>query len=255
MWNDAVLWILGALVALSVGSFLNVVIWRLPQQIMHPDCGLTLSLPRSHCPQCKTPLRWRDNLPLLSWLHLRGRCRHCGSAISWRYPAIEALTAALSLTLALFLPWDATLLAALLLVWFLIPLVAIDWQHQLLPDALTLPLLWLGLLLHAFQLLPGSLEQGVIGACIGYLLFRLLSDIWQRWRGVEALGQGDAKLLAALLAWLGWPALPMLLLMAASSGIILAVLLGRGRVDLQRAIPFGPSLALAGAGLFIASLS
>ncbi|MBK4783731.1 MAG: prepilin peptidase [Pantoea sp. Pent] len=133
-------WLIGTLLALCVGSFLNVVIYRLPQQVMNPQPGITLLLPRSHCPHCQTTLRAIDMLPLLSWLLLRGRCRYCHHPVSLRYPLTERLTAVISLALAWLLPPDSRMPAALLLAWILLALTLIDIEHLLLPDALTLSL-------------------------------------------------------------------------------------------------------------------
>ncbi|NJQ21838.1 prepilin peptidase [Pantoea sp. LS15] len=254
--HEAYLWLMAIVMAISIGSFLNVVIYRLPRQIFYPEEGINVCFPRSHCPHCKTTIGWFDNIPLFSWLLLKGKCRHCGDAISWRYPLVELLTGGVSLLLIFFLPADITLLAALFFVWVLLALSFIDLEHQLLPDALTLPLLWTGLLCHAFSLLPGSLEEGVMGAAAGYLTFRLLSEGWRQFRHIEALGRGDAKLLAALGAWLGWQALPVLLLVA-SMGCILSMLIVSGiqKTSLHRTVAFGPWLSLAGASVFFMSIS
>ena len=256
MFHDIAIWLVFSAFALSVGSFLNVVIYRLPQNILHPEEQLTLALPRSHCPHCKTPLRLRDNLPLIGWLLLRGRCFHCQHSISVRYPATELLTLFCSALLAIFLPWNLTLGAALLLCWVLLALMLIDMEHQLLPDMLTLPLLWAGLLAKVFGIIPGSPVQAIVGAAAGYLTLWLLAAIYRYWRGIDALGMGDAKLLAAFGAWLGWQALPSLLLLAAAGGILatLGAYLLKGR-DLHQPVPFGPFLSLAGAGLFITALT
>ena len=252
MLSDIGLLLIGSAIALSVGSFMNVVIYRLPRQILNADGALSLALPASHCIRCQTPLRWRDNLPLLSWLLLRGRCHHCQQPISWRYPAIECASWLIAVFLYGLLPQDATLLASLLLCWVLLALSIIDIEHQLLPDALTQTLLWLGLLLRVFALLPGTLADAVIGAAAGYLSLWLLATGYRSWRGVDALGMGDAKLLAALGAWLGWQALPTLLLMAACGGIIATFIAHWfSHRALNQPIPFGPWLSLSGALLFI----
>ena len=255
MLSDIWLLLIGSTLALSVGSFLNVIIYRLPRQILDCDCSLTLASPASHCPFCNIPLRWRDKLPLLSWMMLRGRCHHCKQPISWRYPATECASWLLAAILYWLLPWNATLFAALLLCWMLLTLSMIDIEHLLLPDALTLPLLWLGLLMHVFATLPGTVVDAVLGAAGGYLSLRLLTWIHHFWRGVNALGMGDAKLLAALGAWLGWQALPNLLIIAAGSGIIASL---AAHLFLRRALnqpmAFGPWLSLAGTTLFIRQL-
>jgi len=257
MSYDLLCWLLLAAAALCVGSFLNVVIYRLPLMVLQPQPGFSLLQPRSHCPRCKTPVRAGDCVPLLSWFWLRGRCRSCRRSISWRYPAIELATLAISLLLAWLLPWNGALLAALLMSGFLLALSLIDLRVQLLPDALTLPLLWLGLLFHAWGVLPrSSPAQAILGAAGGYLLFRLLASAWRVFRHREALGGGDARLLAALGAWLGWQPLPLLLLLAACMGLIAALL---ARLSMQRPLslplPFGPCLALAGETLLLEQLT
>lgn len=248
---NAAYWLLLSLLALCIGSLINVVTHRLPRMLLQPTEGYSLWLPRSHCPRCATPIAWRDNIPLLGWLLQRGGCRHCRQPISRRYPLTELAALLLALVAALLIPPGLTLLAALLLGWFLLALALIDAEHMLLPDSLTLPLLWLGL---AFQLTGGTvpLADAVIGCMAGYLSlwgvywgFRLLT-------GREALGYGDFKLLAALGAWLGWMVLPQLLLAAALAGIAITLLTRlTHRRPLNRPLPFGPMLALAGWGLFL----
>lgn len=259
MSYDLLCWLLLAAAALCVGSFLNVVIYRLPLMVLQPQPGFSLLVPRSHCPRCKTPVRAGDCLPLLGWLRLRGRCRcrYCSHLISWRYPAIELATLAISLLLAWQLPWNGALLAALMMSGFLLALSLIDLRVQLLPDALTLPLLWLGLLFQALGVLPrSSPTDAILGAASGYLLFRLLAWTWRLFRHREALGGGDALLLAALGAWLGWQPLPLLLLIASCAGLSAALL---ARLCMQRPLhlplPFGPCLALAGEALLLDRLT
>jgi leader peptidase (prepilin peptidase)/N-methyltransferase len=246
---------------LAIGSFLNVVIYRLPKMMQaewqaqcaelegrtpEPAPRFNLLVPGSHCPACKTPLRIRDNLPLLSYLVARGRCTHCGSAISMRYPIVEALTATLSVWVAWRFGFGLAGLAALAFTCVLIALTFIDADTTLLPDSLTLPLLWAGLLLNVdgtFVPLP----QAVIGAAAGYLVLWTIYWLFKLATGKEGMGYGDFKLLAALGAWFGWKMLlPILLLssvVGAMIGIVLLVLARRGR-DIP--IPFGPYLAAAG---------
>lgn len=247
-------WLLLALNGACAGSLMNMVVWRLPRRVLQLEApGYGLWLPRSHCPRCRTTIAWYDNLPLLSWLRLRGRCRHCAQPIAWRYPLTEVACVLISLLLALLLPPDGRLLAALLLAWFLLALALIDRDHQLLPDALTLPLLWLGFGCQIAGWLPQlSLQQSVSGAMAGYLSLWLLATGYRLLRGKEALGMGDAKLLAALGAWLGWQPLPQLLLLASASGIVwlVASRLFSGR-SLAAPFPFGPCLATAGGLLFL----
>jgi len=247
--------LIGGLVGLAVGSFLNVVISRLPQQILHPGTALNLCYPPSYCPQCSTPLRWRDNVPVFSWLLLGGKCRYCRGKISVRYPQVEIITALLTLLLLWLMPVNMHLLSALLMFWALTALAFIDFNHLLLPDVITLPLLWAGLLFKTLGWLPGSLHESVLGAIAGYSLLWALAVLYQWIRGINALGMGDAKLLAAIGAWLGWPLLPWVLLLA-SGGAILGVLIARigWQRDVNHTIAFGPWIALAAISLFIHSI-
>ncbi|WP_222416940.1 prepilin peptidase [Yersinia bercovieri] len=241
-----------AVLGLCVGSFLNVAIYRLPLMLAHNySRHFNLCLPHSHCPKCKTSLKWWDNIPFFSWLWLKGRCRHCHSSISVRYPLIEVMTLLVTLLIAAIIPLGYPLLAALLLSWMLITLTIIDIDHLLLPDNLTLPLLWAGLLFHLFDdSLP--LSDAIIGAASGYLVLWCLYWVFWWVTQRETLGYGDFKLLAALGAWLGWMALPSLLLIASLTGIAFAVVarLYRGR-PLNTALPFGPFLAFSGWLLFL----
>ena len=246
---------------LLVGSFLNVVVHRLPKMMEHDwncQCAelrgeeftenepLTLVLPRSRCPECGHPITALENIPVISWLFLRGKCSACLTPISPRYPIVEALTALLTaLAAAHFSPgWAAA--GAFLLIWSLIALTFIDFDTQFLPDSITLPLLWSGLLFNLFGTYA-DLQSAVIGAIVGYL--SLWSVYWgfKLATGKEGMGYGDFKLLAALGAWLGWQILPLTILLSslvgAVVGIGLIVLAKRGR---NVPIPFGPYLAAAG---------
>ncbi|MGL5813037.1 MAG: prepilin peptidase [Aeromonas sp.] len=251
------------LVSLMIGSFLNVVIHRLPimlerdwQAEYHgyfdsepeatPTAPYNLMVPRSACPHCGHPITAIENIPLLSWLWLKGRCRECQAPISIRYPLVELLTALLSVAVAATLSpgWGA--LAALALTWTLVALTFIDLDKMLLPDQLTLPLLWGGLL---FNLLGGfvSLGDAVIGAMAGYLVLWTLYWAFKLLTGKEGMGYGDFKLLAALGAWLGWQALPIVLLLSSLVGAVFGI----GLIVLRKhhqgnPIPFGPYLAIAG---------
>jgi len=246
---------------LAIGSFLNVVIYRLPKMMeaeWQAQCAelagrpapeaprFNLLVPASHCPSCKTPLRVRDNVPLLSFCASRGRCAHCGGRISARYPIVEALTAALSVWVAWRLGFGLAGLAALLLTYALIALTFIDADTTLLPDGLTLPLLWAGLLLNVGGTFV-PLADAVIGAAAGYLILWSIYWLFKLATGKEGMGYGDFKLLAALGAWFGWKMLlPILLLssvVGATVGVALLALARRGR-DIP--IPFGPYLAAAG---------
>jgi leader peptidase (prepilin peptidase)/N-methyltransferase len=253
------------ILGLLIGSFLNVVIHRYPKMLeadwrrqcheflelpdpepAQPFATYNLATPASHCPQCHHTISALENIPLLSWLLQRGKCRHCKAAIPARYPAAELATALLSLLVASQVPFGWPLLALLLLTWTLIALALIDFDTQLLPDDLTLPLLWLGLAVNV----PGwitDLHSAVLGAIVGYLTLWCVYHGFRLLTGKEGMGHGDFKLLAALGAWLGWQALPQIILLAsfggAIAGIGLILLRGRGR---EVPIPFGPWLAAAG---------
>jgi leader peptidase (prepilin peptidase) / N-methyltransferase len=251
-----------AVFGLAIGSFLNVVIHRLPKMMeddWRAQCAelsgapepvaagrYNLLVPRSHCPSCKTPLRAFDNVPLVSWLVLRGKCGHCGARISARYPVVEALTALLSAVVAWRFGFGWPTALALVFTWSLIALTFIDADTTLLPDDITLPLLWLGLAANLFNAFA-PLNEAVIGAIAGYLALWSVYWLFKLATGKEGMGYGDFKLLAALGAWMGWKALlPIVLLssiVGAVVGIVLIVLARRGR---EIPIPFGPYLAAAG---------
>jgi leader peptidase (prepilin peptidase)/N-methyltransferase len=245
------------LLGLVVGSFANVCIHRLPADY-EPSPGRLGFLrdvfrqlrsvvhPPSHCPRCRTPIRWWDNLPVVSWLLLRGRCRSCGLPIGARYPAIELANALLWLALALLHgPRPRTLVEALM-VSALLVLVAIDLEHQLLPDAVTIPATLAGL---AASLLPGSPVgplESALAAAGGYLAFAALAWAWRRLRGIEALGEGDWKMAAMLGAFLGWEPLLLVILVASAAGALVgvgAILARRG--GWQSRLPFGSFLGAA----------
>ncbi len=251
-----------AVFGLAIGSFLNVVIHRLPRMMENEwkeQCAelagaepvpagprYNLVVPGSHCPHCRTPLRVIDNIPLVSWVALRGKCGHCGTRISARYPIVEALTAALSALVAYRFGFTPAMLLALAFTWTLVALTFIDADTTLLPDDLTLPLLWLGLASNVFGTFV-PLQDAVIGAMAGYLALWSIYWLFKLATGKEGMGYGDFKLLAALGAWMGWKALlPIVLLsslVGAIVGIVLIVLARRGR---EIPIPFGPYLAAAG---------
>lgn len=249
------------LFSLLIGSFLNVVIHRLPKMMetdWHAQCAelrgeaipeaphYSLWLPRSACPQCEHQITALENIPLLSWLWLRGRCSACSTPISARYPLVELLTALLSAVAAWKWGVSVQTLGALLLVWTLIALAFIDLDTTLLPDSLTLPLLWLGLLFNLGAHFA-SLPDAVIGAMVGYLVLWSVYWLFKLVTGKEGMGYGDFKLLAALGAWLGWQMLPVTLLLSsvvgASIGVAMIVLV---KHDRRVPIAFGPYLAGGG---------
>ena len=251
------------LFSLMIGSFLNVVIHRLPimlerewqaeyRSYFAPDEEATtperynLMVPRSACPHCGHAITALENIPLLSWLWLKGRCRDCQALISARYPLVELLTALLSVAVAMVITPGWGTLAALLLTWVLVALTFIDLDKMLLPDQLTLPLLWGGLL---FNLAGGfvPLADAVIGAMTGYLVLWSLYWAFKLLTGKEGMGYGDFKLLAALGAWLGWQALPIILLLSSLVGAVIGIsLIALQKHHQGKPIPFGPYLAIAG---------
>lgn len=255
-------WYLAAgTLGLVVGSFLNVVIARLPGMLRfhwEAECAdatgrpldrpapPSLTHPRSRCPSCSAPVRARDNIPLLSYLLLRGRCRDCGAVIGLRYPVVEALGALLAmLCVWRFGPGAQAALAAIF-CWMLLAAAIIDLDTQLLPDSLTLPLLWLGLLANTRDLFA-PLESAVLGAAFGYLVLWLVFQTFRLLTGKEGMGYGDFKLVAALGAWLGWQQLPLVILLGSVAGALIGTLmLKRAAADRATPIPFGPFLVLAG---------
>ena len=218
-----------------------------------PPDHFTLVAPRSACPVCKAPIKAWQNIPLLSWLILGGRCAACKAKISVRYPLVELATGLLSAWVAWHFGFGAATACALVVTWALIALTGIDMDHQLLPDSITLPLLWAGLLAavligrHAGAPLPVSPREAIIGAAAGYTSLWLVYHAFRLITGKEGMGYGDFKLLAALGAWLGWRVLPLVILLSAATGAVIGVLLIvlRGR-DRAAPMPFGPYLAAVG---------
>jgi leader peptidase (prepilin peptidase)/N-methyltransferase len=253
--------------SLMIGSFLNVVIFRLPKMLEQgwkKECRefladeltasnnpeneqvITLSTPSSSCPSCQHKIAFYENVPVISWLFLRGQCSQCHEKISLRYPLVELATALLSVTIATHFGVTFTTLMLLILTWGLICLTLIDIDHMLLPDQITLPLLWLGLLVN----LNGAivpLSDSVIGAVAGYMSLFSIFWLFKLVTGKEGMGHGDFKLLAVFGAWIGWQLLPLLILMASAVGAVIGISMmvfknhQRGQV-----IPFGPYLAVAG---------
>jgi general secretion pathway protein O len=251
----AIPYIFLGLFGLCLGSFINVVIWRIPaMETRGSSHGFNLLVPGSHCTHCRHKLSLWHNIPVISWLMLRGRCAFCRQAIGWRYPAIELLFMALTLLCGRYATEPLCMAFWLFFCGSILALAVIDFQHMLLPDMLTLPLLWGGLLFHL--LLPDdspvNLEEAVLGAAGGYLFLWIIYWLYWSVRRREGLGYGDFKLLAALGAWLGWRAIPEVLLVASLMALVLVILarLFSGKA-LGEAVPFGPWLALAGWGVWL----
>ena len=210
------------------------------------ELALTLSTPASHCPACRAPIKPWHNIPVLGWLALRGKCAACGAGISIQYPLVEAATGALSAYCAWHFGWSLLLPAALAMTWALVALTLIDLKTLLLPDSITLPLMWLGLLLSLGNLFVGT-GASIVGAAAGYLSLWSVYHLFRLATGKEGMGYGDFKLLAALGAWFGWSALPLIILLSSVAGAIvgLSLILFR-KHDRNVPIPFGPYLAAAG---------
>ena len=250
-----------AVLGLVVGSFLNVVIYRLPKmmeaqwqrdyaefssEVYKASEKLSLAIPGSRCPHCNAGVKPTQNIPVLSYLLLRGKCAACDTPISVRYPVVEALTALIWVLCGLQFGVSYALAAAMLLTAVLVVLTAIDLDHQLLPDSLTLPLVWVGLLLNIDNTFV-SLESAVLGAAFGYLCLWAVFWLFKIATGKEGMGHGDFKLLAALGAWFGLAALPTIVLLSSAVGAFLGVaLIVTGKQDRETSMPFGPFLAGAG---------
>lgn len=237
-----------------VGSFLNVVVHRLPRMIAADEAVPTeksvynLAWPGSHCPTCSSPVRMRHNLPLVGWLSLRGRCADCRAPISVRYPLLE-LAAAFACGLAVVrFGANFQCIAAVVVLCSLLALAVIDLEHYLLPDAIVLPLLWLGLIVNSFDLFIEA-EEAVLSAAASYAGLRLLAGVWTRLRGVESLGRGDCKLAAVVGAWLGLEALAEVLVLASVGTVVVGILKG---LRSQDPLPFGPGIAAGMAFVLVA---
>jgi leader peptidase (prepilin peptidase)/N-methyltransferase len=245
-----------------IGSFLNVLILRLPPILEHDwrcQCKELLELPagdeqqppgiviaRSKCPKCGHGIKSYENIPIVSYLFLRGRCSACKTRISWRYPLVELATAVFFIiTLAHFGPTSQGWLA-LLLTAVLIALTGIDADTQLLPDNITLPLVWVGLLINYFGVYT-DLASSVMGAIIGYLILWSIYHGFRLLTGKEGMGYGDFKLLAAMGAWMGWQVLPLIVLLSSVVGAAFGlILMGAGKLQRDKPMPFGPFIAAAG---------
>jgi leader peptidase (prepilin peptidase)/N-methyltransferase len=264
--NPVVLILVCMLFGLLVGSFLNVVIHRIPKmmeatwrqearELLDQPAAkgeetppiFNLVTPGSHCPHCNHRIRWYENVPVVSWALLKGRCSGCKAAISKRYPIIELLTALVAGLCAWRFGYDPWLIFMLYGSFTLLALAVIDLDTTLLPDDLTYPLLWAGLLAAVMGISPVSLPDAVIGAMAGYLALWSLYWVFKLLTGKEGMGYGDFKLLAALGAWLGWQYLPVVVLLSSVVGLVFAVsMMASGSVKRDQGIPFGPYLAIAG---------
>lgn len=261
--SPVLLTLLAGIVGLMVGSFLNVVIYRLPVMMKRDwkkECQeflelpitdqssetFNLSLPPSHCPKCQSAIKIYQNIPVFSYLFLRGKCAHCQVNIPLRYPFIELLTGILSVITAYYLGGTAACFFALVLTWVLVALSGIDFDHQLLPDNITLPMIWLGLFLSLFHVFTDPISS-IIGAIAGYMILWVIYQSFKFLTGKEGMGYGDFKLLALFGAWLGWQYLPQIILLSSLVGAIIGSLM---IIFVQRdkniPIPFGPYLAIAG---------
>jgi len=263
--NTTIFLVFVTVLGMMVGSFLNVVIYRLPimlkqqwaeecRELLEPGgapppdrgSGFSLIAPRSACPQCGHQITALENIPVISYLFLRGRCSACGTSISIQYPLVEMATGITSLLVAWRFGYTMQAAVALPLVWALIALAVVDFHHKLLPDAITLPFVWVGLLVNLGGLFT-DLESAVLGAIFGYLSLWIVYHVFKKLTGKEGMGYGDFKLLAMLGAWLGWQSLPLIIILSALvgavTGVALMAILGRDR---NVPIPFGPFLAAAG---------
>ncbi|PSU47081.1 prepilin peptidase [Photobacterium frigidiphilum] len=266
--------VFAAIFGLLIGSFLNVVIHRLPimmERQWKADCiecfpefdkeakqekgnppsataaVFNLSVPRSRCPHCQHTITMWENIPVISWLVLKGKCSACGVKISARYPTIELLTAVMTTIIALMLPPSLWAIAVIFFSFALIALTFIDIDTMLLPDQITLPLMWAGIAASLVGLSPVSLQDAIIGAMVGYLSLWSLFWCFKLITGKEGMGYGDFKLLAALGAWLGWQSLPFVVLLSSLVGAVCGIILLRvQRSDSQTPFSFGPYLAMAG---------
>ena len=252
--------------SLLIGSFLNVVIYRLPKMleqgwksecrefladelakpIQVDESPITLSTPSSSCPKCQHKIRFYENIPVISWVFLKGKCSQCKAKISLRYPMVELATAILSVVIAANYGVTFTTLMLLVLTWGLICLTLIDVDHMLLPDQITLPLLWLGLLININGAIV-PLQDAIVGAVAGYMSLFSIFWLFKLITGKDGMGHGDFKLVALFGAWIGWQLLPLLILMASAVGAVIGIsLMVFKNHQREQAIPFGPYLAIAG---------
>ena len=221
---------------LCIGSFLNVVIYRLP-------LGQSLATPPSRCRKCGYSLRWFDNIPVLSWAFLRGRCRKCGIPVSWQYPVVELVTGALFVLVVWLTPPGPLLASRLLLVCALIALFGIDLEHQILPNVITLPGIVIGLMLSVIA--PPGIKDAAIGVLVGGGLLYAIAGAYYLWRREEGMGMGDVKMLAMLGAFLGWKAVLVTVILASFAGAVVGLaMMAAQRGSMKYALPFGTFLAI-----------
>ena len=259
--NTGIFYLFIVLLGLSVGSFLNVVIYRLPlilendwksqcRELLElkeqPEKVITLSKPASTCPKCQHKIRIWENIPVISYLFLKGKCSQCHTAISIQYPLIELLTAILSLVVAMTFGVSWQTLFALILTWSLIAMSVIDLHKMILPDDITLPVLWIGLLISVFNIFIDP-ATSIIGAAAGYLILWSVFQLFKLVTGKEGMGYGDFKLLALFGAWFGWKLLPLIIILSSATGAIIGILMIiLSKKERSTPIPFGPYLAIAG---------
>lgn len=260
--SPLILYLFIVIVGLCVGSFLNVVIHRLPRLLQYrwqQECRIFLNLPstqvekppnllfpRSQCPECKQTLKPWHLIPILGYCLLKGKCAYCGHKIALRYPLVEILTAVLSLFVVIWLGMQVQTIASLILTWALICIALIDFDYQIIPDAITLPCIWLGLLLNSFVVFTYS-QAAILGAALAFISLWIIAKLFKLIRGKEGMGQGDFKLFAVFGAWLGWQQLPLLLLISALLGLIVGLfLILAKKLTADTPIPFAPFLAIGG---------
>ena len=261
--NTALLLVYSFIIGAFIGSFLNVVIHRIPvmlerqwksecQELLSPEAKTpilqkyNLCVPRSHCPACNHQVKAIENIPIISYLFLKGKCSSCGTKISVQYPLVELLTAILTTIVIWKFGFSWQSLGGVILTWFLIALSGIDIKTKLLPDNLTLPLLWLGIIFNLFTTYT-DLTSSILGAIFGYLALWSVYHLFRLITGKEGMGYGDFKLLAALGAWLGWQSLPLIILFSSAVGAIFGITMIVTKLqEHSQPIPFGPYLAVAG---------
>lgn len=253
---------LAAVLGLMIGSFLNVVIYRYPKRLKHQwtvqskqwleieekvtEQPPGIISPSSHCGNCKSPVKAWQNIPVISFVILRGKCANCKTSIGLRYPLVEILTGILSAFVVYKFGWSLQSLFGLILTWTLVTLSFIDFDHQLLPDDFVLPILWLGLAISALPIFAIPIDS-IIGAIAGYLALWIVFQLFKLLTGKEGMGYGDFKLLALLGAWFGWQMLPQIILISTVVGSVIGILLiATKKTNAENTIPFGPYISIAG---------